>query len=128
MRLLPSRSPMREVRIALSRAGSAPQEATTATRPAPFSMDPFRQEREAHQRALGDLKRKERSSAAAAVEDDSLKPAVSLTRVDSDTLKVCLRGCRTSIHADTGRGVGGCEAGLEQRKWRRGTCSSRQHP
>ena len=43
-------------------------------------------EQEAHARAWEALKRKEREAASSS--DGTLKPAASLTRVDSDTLKV----------------------------------------
>lgn len=43
-------------------------------------------EQEVHARAWEALKRKEREAAEST--DDTLKPAASLTRVDSDTLKV----------------------------------------
>ena len=43
-------------------------------------------EQETHARAWEALKRKEREAAEST--DDTLKPAASLTRVDSDTLKV----------------------------------------
>jgi len=72
-------------------------------------MEPFRREQEAHARAWGDLKRKERSAAAAAAEDDSLKPAISLTRVDSDTLKASRSFVSRGAPRTQGGGIrGGC--------------------
>lgn len=71
--------------------------ASTSNRAAPVKVNggpvinlQFAQtEQEAHAKAWEALKRKEREAAIVSV--DTLKPAASLTRVDSDTLKVSLQ-------------------------------------
>ena len=56
--------------------------------PSQLDLRHVQSEQEAHARAWEALKRKEREAAEAT--DDTLKPAASLTRVDSDTLKVSI--------------------------------------
>lgn len=58
-------------------------------------------EQEAHARAWEALKRKEREAAEST--DDTLKPAASLTRVDSDTLKVSPSPDHTAAHKSSFR-------------------------